>query len=43
MDVFAVSVDGANSETNSRIRRGSDLKIITSDLKDIVAEKKQGV
>ncbi len=40
VDVFAVSVDGANSETNSRIRRGSDLKIITSDLKDIVAEKK---
>ena len=40
VDVFAVSVDGANSETNSRIRRGSDLEIITSDLKDIVAEKK---
>ena len=40
VDVFAVCVDGANSETNSRIRRGSDLKIITSDLKDIVAEKK---
>lgn len=40
VDVFAVSVDGANSETNSRIRRGSDLEIITSDLKNIVAEKK---
>lgn len=41
VDVFAVSVDGATQETNSRIRRGSDLNVITSDLKDIVAEKKR--
>jgi len=40
VDVFGVSVDGANFETNSRIRRGSDLNVITEDLKSIVAEKK---
>lgn len=41
VDVFAVSVDGATYETNARIRRGSDLNVITNDLKDIVAEKKK--
>lgn len=41
VDVFAVSVDGANYETNARIRIGSDLNIITQDLKEIVAEKKK--
>ena len=40
VDVFAVSVDGATQETNARIRRGSDLERIKSDLKDIVKEKK---
>lgn len=40
VDVFAVSVDGASYETNARIRRGSDLNVITEDLKSIVAEKK---
>jgi len=41
VDVFAVSVDGASYETNARIRRGSDLNVITADLKEIVAEKKR--
>ncbi len=39
VDVFAVSLDGATDETNSRIRRGSNIKQITEDLKDIVREK----
>ncbi len=41
VDVFAVSLDGATDETNSRIRRGSKIEQITADLKDIVAEKKR--
>ena len=36
VDVFAVSVDGATSETNNRIRRGSDLQQITDSLENIV-------
>lgn len=36
VDVFAVSLDGATDETNSRIRRGSKIDVITQDLKDIV-------
>lgn len=36
VDVFAVSLDGATDETNSRIRRGSKIEVITEDLKDIV-------
>lgn len=40
VDVFAVSLDGATDQTNSRIRRGSDIKKITDDLKEIVAIKK---
>ncbi len=39
VDVFAVSVDGAAYETNARIRRGSDLNVITEDLKSIVWER----
>lgn len=39
VDVFAVSVDGATYETNARIRRGSDLNVITEDLKSIVEER----
>ena len=39
VDVFAVSLDGATNETNSRIRRGSDIAKITSDLKEIVQIK----
>lgn len=41
VDVFAVSVDGAKKETNERIRKGSDLDIITNDLKNIVKRKKE--
>ncbi|MDF2537557.1 MAG: radical domain protein [Herbinix sp.] len=41
VDVFAVSVDGATQETNARIRRGSDLNLITQDLKSIIMEKNE--
>jgi len=41
VDVFAVSVDGATQETNGRIRKGSDLRYITQELKKIVQEKKR--
>ena len=41
VDVFAVSLDGATDETNSRIRRGSKIDVITQDLKDIVRIKKE--
>lgn len=36
VDVFAVSLDGATSETNDRIRRGSDIDKITDDLREII-------
>lgn len=39
VDVFAVSLDGATDETNSRIRRGSKIEQITEDLKEIVKIK----
>ena len=35
VDVFAVSLDGATNETNSRIRRGSDIVQITESLREI--------
>lgn len=41
VDVFAVSLDGATDETNSRIRRGSRIDQITHDLKEIVQIKKE--
>lgn len=41
VDVFAVSLDGATDETNSRIRRGSKIDQITEDLKDIVCIKRE--
>ncbi|MCI9123148.1 MAG: radical SAM protein [Eubacterium sp.] len=41
VDVFAVSLDGATDETNGRIRRGSKIEQITSDLKDIVRIKRE--
>ncbi len=41
VDVFAVSLDGATDETNSRIRRGSKIDVITEDLKEIVRIKKE--
>lgn len=36
VDVFAVSLDGATDETNSRIRRGSKIDVIAKELKEIV-------
>lgn len=36
VDVFAVSLDGATDETNSRIRRGSKIDVIAEDLKEII-------
>ncbi|MCL2023339.1 MAG: radical SAM protein [Oscillospiraceae bacterium] len=41
VDVFAVSVDGANPVTNSEIRRGSDLEKINAELRKIVQRKKR--
>jgi len=41
VDVFAVSLDGATDETNSRIRRGSKIDVIKRDLSEIVAIKKE--
>lgn len=41
VDVFAVSLDGATGETNSRIRRGSKIDVITENLKEIVRIKKE--
>lgn len=41
VDVFAVSLDGATDETNSRIRRGSKIDVIAEDLKDIVRIKNE--
>lgn len=41
VDVFAISLDGATDETNSRIRCGSKIDVITEDLKDIVRIKKE--
>lgn len=41
VDVFAISLDGATDETNSRIRRGSKINEITADLKDIVRIKRE--
>ena len=41
VDVFAVSLDGATDETNSRIRRGSKINQITEELEDIVRIKKE--
>lgn len=41
VDIIAISLDGANSETNNSIRRGSDFDRIIGYLKDIVKEKKK--
>lgn len=35
VDVFAVSLDGAKADTNSRIRRGSELDVIVDSLRKI--------
>lgn len=41
VDVFAVSLDGATHETNSRIRRGSDIHLICKNLEEIVRIKRE--
>lgn len=41
VDVFATSVNGATSQTNNRIRRGSSLDKIVKSLRDIVSVKKE--
>lgn len=41
VDVFGVSLDGATDETNSRIRRGSDINKIKENLSEIVRIKKE--
>ena len=40
VDIIAISLDGANSETNNKIRRGGNFDKIITDLKNIVARKK---
>lgn len=39
VDIIAVSLDGANSETNNKIRCGSNFNKIVKNLEDIVEEK----
>lgn len=41
VDIIAISLDGANEETNNKIRKGSDFNEIIGYLKDIVEEKKK--
>ena len=41
VDIIAISLDGANAETNNKIRRGSNFDKIISSLKSIVARKKR--
>jgi MoaA/NifB/PqqE/SkfB family radical SAM enzyme len=41
VDVFAVSVDGANPETNNAIRRGSNLLAINDSLRAVVRTKRE--
>lgn len=41
VDIMAISVDGANKETNDRIRVNSNLDFIVEQLKDIVRIKKE--
>lgn len=41
VDILAVSLDGANRETNDRIRAGGDFHRIIDSLTDIVAEKRK--
>ncbi|AFA49232.1 putative tungsten-containing aldehyde ferredoxin oxidoreductase cofactor-modifying protein [Acetobacterium woodii DSM 1030] len=41
VDLIAVSLDGADAESNSKIRVGSDFDKIINSLKEIVKEKKE--
>ena len=43
LDILAVSLDGADAETNDAIRCGSDFGYITGKLKDIADLRHQGV
>ena len=40
-DIIAISLDGADKETNDKIRRGADFNKITSALRTIVNEKRR--
>lgn len=40
VDLLTVSLDGADAETNNRIRCGADFSHITDNIREIVAEKK---
>ena len=42
IDILAISLDGATSETNDFIRKGSDFEYIVENLKEIVALKDEG-
>ena len=41
VDIIAISLDGANKDTNDKIRRGADFNKIVNSLKNIVAIKKE--
>ena len=41
VDIIAISLDGANAETNNKIRRGGNFNKIVADLKSVVARKKK--
>jgi MoaA/NifB/PqqE/SkfB family radical SAM enzyme len=41
VDVIAISMDAANHELNSAIRRGADFNLIISNLENITSEKKR--
>lgn len=44
VDIIAVSLDGANAETNNRIRSGGDFDTIVNNIKQIIKRKnEQGV
>lgn len=40
-ELLTVSLDGANAETNNRIRCGADFDRITDNIRELVAEKKR--
>ena len=41
VDLLTISLDGANKETNNRIRAGADFEKITNSIKAIVEEKRR--
>lgn len=40
-ELLTVSLDGANAETNNRIRRGADFDLVTGNIREIAAEKQR--